>query len=332
MGKDETETSDTDNTEEHVMDLGLLIRKFDVEAWLQSEGVMVSHTGKNLSSNRAWLGMPCPFCIDGDPSEHLGINLETKAVKCWRCGKHSILSLIRTISRTRSRTETENKLTQFQNSALVFSNTKSAEIRGVPKRQPDVLIDFASQNLDSLHIDYLLSRNFDPLEIQRDYRIRGTGPDSYYPYRIIIPFFNGRRLITFTSRDVTGKQNPPYKQCPEDRSIVSPKKWLYNANFNTDTVLVVEGPLDVWRIGGNTVATCGIEYTPEQIILLSKFNRVFILFDAEEQAQNKARELATELGAVVNSVTRLELSSGDPAELTEAEGLSIRKEIFSRIW
>lgn len=153
-----------------------------------------------------------------------------------------------------------------------------------------------------------------------------------YRYRIIIPFLFGDKVLSFTGRDVTGKQDPPYKQCPEDESVVSPKKWLYNMNSNESTVLVVEGPLDVWRVGGNTVATSGIEYTPQQVLLLTKFKRVFILFDAEEQAQKKAKDLATEVSMLVSDVVRLELYFGDPGELSKDDATHLRRHIFGKIW
>ena len=309
-----------------------LLNKFDVEAWLQSEGVLVSHEGKNISSGKGWVGIKCPFCIDGDPSEHLGVNTDSKAVKCWRCGKHSIFSLIKEISRTRGFSETANLMSKFQNRVLTYYERSERSERGIPQSDRIISLDFASENLDSLYTTYLESRNYDPLEIQLLYKIMGTGFDGPYKYRILIPFMHRNKVVTFTARDVTGKQDPPYKQCSEEKSIISPKRWLYNLSSSEDTVLVVEGPLDVWRIGGNTVATSGIEYTPEQVLLLTKFRRVFILFDTEEQAQIKAKQLASEVATLVSEVVRLELDFGDPGELSKDDANHLRRHIFGKVW
>jgi len=45
----------------------------------------VQYITEGPNCKRGWVNVRCPFC--DDPSEHLGMNLETGAFNCWRCGK-----------------------------------------------------------------------------------------------------------------------------------------------------------------------------------------------------------------------------------------------------
>lgn len=85
---------------------------------------------------------------------------------------------------------------------------------------------------------------------------------------------------------------------------------------NAETVIVVEGVFDalsVHQIGyPNVVATLGCEVTENQRALLSRFRRLFILFDHDEAGDRAASKLAEEFG---KAATRLQLPKADPATI-----------------
>jgi DNA primase len=190
----------------------------------------------------------------------------------------------------------------------------------------------AKNQLDDAHRKFLIRRKFDPDFIFQEYRLLSNGPVGDYALRLIIPFYQRRRLVTFTTRDITDKAKIPYVHCPKKLSIYHPKDTLYNLDKAEDEVIVVEGVTDVWRIGNGAVATCGDKWTAKQAKLLSKFKRVFVLFDTEEEAQQNALSLANDVSAFVNEVEVLEFGSTDPADLSEADVKHLRNSIFGKIY
>jgi DNA primase len=177
------------------------------------------------------------------------------------------------------------------------------------------------------------NRYFDPIHLREKYKIKFCGPIGDYRLRIIVPVFDRGNCISFTARDATNKASTPYLNCPNDKAYYDIRDTVYNLDNSTaPDVIVVEGVTDVWRIGDNTVATFGIKYTPHQVLTLTQYRRCFILFDAEPKAQEQADMLAKDLSTVVSEVIRLELPQGDPAEMSEDDVKSLRKQVFGRIY
>ena len=176
------------------------------------------------------------------------------------------------------------------------------------------------------HRNYLASRNFDPKELEKTWKLYGTGPIGPYKFRIIAPIFYGGRMVSYQGRDITGKSKIKYKACSKSMELVNHKRILYGLDFVNDVAIIVEGIADVWRLGKGAVATFGIEFTQPQVAILSKLRKCFIMFDAEEIAQKKAKELAESIVSL-NPNVKVEIIklSGvkDPAELTEKEAREI---------
>jgi DNA primase len=194
------------------------------------------------------------------------------------------------------------------------------------------LDSLAENQLFDIHREYLASRNFDPVYIFAKYKLRCNGPLGNFRLRLIIPFYERKRLVTYTTRDVTNKARIPYIHCSKEKSILNPKDTLYNIDTVEDTALILEGVTDVWRMGDATVATMGDKWTVKQMRLLRNLKRGFVLYDAEEEAQENARRLAKNLSITVPEVHVLELGIGDPADISPDDAKSIRKEIFGRVY
>jgi DNA primase len=110
--------------------------------------------------------------------------------------------------------------------------------------------------------------------------------------------------------------------------VIHHKHILYNLDTVKSSMIIVEGIFDVWRIGDGAVASFGITYTLEQIILITliKPSRVFIMFDSEPQAQRNAEKLGSALSSLGMKTEVITPSHGDPCDLTDSEVLSLRKE------
>jgi len=265
-----------------------------------------------------------------DQSNHLGINPDTNGINCWRCpAKGTVINLVmkiegisyyRAISVLKNFTHRE-----LNNRERSFDPTRLSEDSRQVKLPSHIQTSF-----EHYHAEYLLGRGFDPDSLTKHYKLQYTNPLSDYRMRIVVPITMHRRLVSFTTRDVTGKAHIPWVHGKPDHVILSPKECLYNIDSVTDTALVVEGASDVWRLGDGTVATFGDKYTVEQVRLLQKVKRAFILFDTESNAQENASKLAYDLSGFVSDVHIYQLDQGDPGELLEDDVKAIRTEIFGR--
>jgi hypothetical protein len=159
-------------------------------------------------------------------------------------------------------------------------------------------------------------------------------------FRIVIPVFINGLMVTYHTLDVTGKQTPKYLGCPIEKSILALKSTVYNIDNVLNTVLIVEGPTDVWRMGSGSVCTWGLQFTAEQVNLLisKKLKRAFVMFDGEDiedphyeikhaVALRKADELAWALKSGIQEVNVLEMSFGDPGSLSDEMATHLRKEL-----
>jgi DNA primase len=303
---------------------------FDICEYLDSIGVQYSHSGKNVTEND--IGIECPFCPDGDPSNHLGIHLETKVFNCWRCGASGtavklIMSLEQigfksALRKIEYQTKHRKDLTRNIH-AHVRERATGFDRIGLPSECEADLLD--------MHREFLEIRRFDPDYIFHKYNLQSVGKNSQkWKFRLIIPIYVNRRLVAWTSRDVTGQANIAYRHAPIEDCLIPVKETLYNVDTVKDTAIVVEGPLDAWRIGDGAVCTFGTQYTREQLRLLSNLHRVFVLFDFD--ARDLAKNFGADLGLFVNQTEILELEHGDPADMDQADVNELRRMVFGKIF
>ncbi len=126
-------------------------------------------------------------------------------------------------------------------------------------------------------IRYLLKRGFDPAIIDRTYRV-GFTESRRAPFfareRLIIPAYSDGECVGWQARhiweiDLKGKDAPPkYFTCPGMKR----GRVLYNLDraVQYNTIVIVEGPTDVWRVGPMGVAIWGNSITRVQGSLLAQ--------------------------------------------------------------
>lgn len=303
----------------------------DIIKLYQKFGVTYQESGPGIA--KGWVGIPCPFCT-GHAGNHLGFCIDPKskfygAFSCWRCGGKNATKVISTILSVDER-EAYSVIKQFSldgpNRVYLGSNLKSGPTKG----NTICKLPAGTGPLKAIHKRYLMQRNFLPSKIAAKYSLQATGPAGGYNHRIIIPIEFKRKLVSYQGRDITGRSELKYKACREEDEIRHHKHCLYGIdNVPGDSVVVVEGVTDVWRLGDGAVATFGIKYTQEQVALLLRFKRIFILFDEEEQAQEQARLLAKALYSQERHVEIVELSGGDPGEMKQEDADGLMNELLN---
>jgi len=308
-----------------------MIEFFDVEAYLDHRRIdYVSGRAKNVGSG--WIALQCPFC--DDPSNHLGIRLEDKKVSCWRCGGHLLLELLEKLEGGISRREAWKIVHYFKDPLSVkspFPEQSTARKFSIPKN----FLTLGEHPNRSQIIDYLNSRGFHQAwlrsqERRRDFAIYGPNPFHLgdYKFRFMIPIYQGNRLVNFVGRDISSKSPIPYKPFPNQEALLPIKQTLYGIDNikDGDSIVIVEGILDCWKLGKGSVATHGIGWSKSQLLLLhqKRPKKIFILFDSEPEAQKAAERFAAHIWFAETEVNSLN-SHPDPGSLTLDQGRELMK-------
>lgn len=195
--------------------------------------------------------------------------------------------------------------------------------KSVDLPQGFVRIDY----LDSSHhaVQYLKSRNFDQKYLGQYFHVGycyRPNNEHFMTYdRIIIPMYQEGTLVNWQARYIG---EPPDKTVAKYYSAPgsTKSKILYNFDLaiRYGFVVVVEGPMDVWRFGPEAVALLGhVASVFQKRLLLSYWKKIIILLD--EDAYDKALELSSSLQSPFYSekpdVTLIKLPSGtDPADFS----------------
>lgn len=280
-------------------------------------------------SRPGWINCECPYCSDlpgSNPGYHLGWNEVEEYYFCWRCGWHPPVKTVAVLLHVQY-DEANRLLIQYGVNRSV--RTYKKEIKKIEFQLP-----LGCKDLTQAHEIYLKNRGFNVKEIEKLWGIKATGPvgklgNIDYRFRIVIPFYWNGEMVSFDSRDITGKQQNKYQACPKEREIIEHKKILYgNQEYWESTGIGVEGPTDVWRLGPCSVATSGIAYRPEQVrIIAQSFKRFAVVFDDESQAQAQARKLVAELKFRGVDAWNIKIK-GDPGSLKQHEADELVKSIL----
>jgi len=297
----------------------------DIEEYLDAKGVAYSPPGsKNVGKNS--IGISCPFCGDhaysGD--NHLGIRLDSKIFSCWICGRTgNIFKLVMKLEECTFK-QAVRTLAKYVYYDVSFAE-KDTDVVISNSNSTISLPSYAKKELFSVHRKYLLDRGFDPDYIFNKYDLYCTGMLGKWKFRLIIPVYHKKKLVTFSSRDITDKSPNKYVHFANDLSIIPIKQTVYGIERALDIAVVVEGATDVWNIGDGTVCIWNKKASAQQIKQLINFKKVFIMLDSD--AKDQVEELAYDVGAFTDTEI-IDLSEGDPGDLTKEEVRYLRKQIF----
>ena len=261
---------------------------------------------------QGWVNIPCPYC-SGNPGFHLGLNAEKAYCTCYRCGSHWLPKVVSTIL----------KISISQAKAALKPYLSGEQTYEFKEKHYAEKIIFPSDTgpMTPRQRTYLESRNFDPDKLEQEWGLLGVGAFGTYKNRILAPIYLHNQLISYQTRDITGKSPAKYMACSEEEEVYCHKYTLYGIdNCASKTVIITEGIFDVWRFGRQAVCLFGISYKPKQAYALARiFREVIVVFDSESQAIAQAKKLSGELRFLEIESKIIILMSGDPAQMTQEE-------------
>lgn len=286
-------------------------------------GIRFAEGGQHRHVRPGWIGMDCPWCGPGSEKFHLGLNLEGRygrTATCFRCGPHRIGDSL-ALASGRPLREVLGLLGNTPGKAP-SSALEGRRRAGRVKIPPGL-----KSALEGPFRGYLAGRGFDPEGVVSLWGVKALSGDAgRLAWRLWIPVRVAGEVVSWTTRAI-GKRVPKYLSAGPDEEKLGHKTLLYGADLAPGpAVIVVEGPLDAWAVGPGAVATFGLSVTREQVAAIGKHPLRVICFDAEPEAQVRARLLARELESLPGSTRVVELETGkDPAEADRAELDELRR-------
>ena len=274
----------------------------------------------------------CPYCDTKIDSFNMGFNPAGDYCTCWKCGGHRLND---TLSKLLSipKNKIDEVIEQYKGRMTLLNKLNGKRI-GLASE-----LKLPTDTFTPMERKYLTSRNFNPKLLHDKYKVVGGGITGDWKYRIIIPLIINGKIISWTGRSILEKSKlkelniPRYKNLSIEESVINPKECLFNVDHaKNKTVVLTEGAFDVMRLGDDFICSFGTSLTQSQIKELKmRYEKIFIMFDNEPEAQEKAKKYGMMLSSVGVDVEIVDAYSdfnkNDGGELNDEEVKIIRKEL-----
>jgi hypothetical protein len=263
---------------------------------------------------QGWIQIDCPFCSKKGHFR-LGYNIRGKYLNCWACGPHRLLETLVMLTGW-SIKEALHLVKDLETTK--FERIPTYGKLELPKRLGPLL---------KPHRDYLKGRGFDPDHIERLWKIKGIdGLGGRLAWRIFIPVTYQGEIVSWTTRSISDQHEKRYWAAREDQEKIPKNRILYGQDYvHGHTVIVCEGPLDVWKIGPGSVCTFGTGYTSSQVNRIGRYLNRVILYDNEPEGQKKAKDLCDRLCMLEGYTFNVTLSTKDAGNAPVGEIRDLRK-------
>lgn len=262
--------------------------------------------------------MECPRCKN--QNFHCGIKDDLSRASCYTCGGWNVVKLLRELTQA-PWSEIQELLGQRS-----FVRTEADQVPLGVYTPPTNLVGITQ--CEAVHA-YVLERGLDPDYLEHVWGVRATGPFSNYPFRLFIPIYKGKRIVSWTARAACG-QEPRYQTASAMQKSFDEKKLLFGNQFVREAAIIVEGPLSAINVGRGAVATLGVAYTQAQVNLMADIWRRIIVFDNEPKAQARARQLADQLAVFPGETFVVNLDADDPGSASRTEVRQLRDFAFGK--
>ena len=262
-----------------------------------------------------WIQLDCPFCGKDTQRYHMGWNLTLNYANCWKCGGHSAYHTLRELGLSHSKADEVSKgLTVSQECVVPDARGRYVE--------PDYV-----GPMMSCHKEYLRKRDFYWRRIAELWDVQGIGisVDRRMSYRLFIPIYLRGRKVSWTSRTISPTISQRYISASAEQEAVNHKHLVYGQDQCSHSIVVVEGPMDAWKVGPGAGALFGTSFTTAQVKLLVQHPYRYVVFDQAKTAQRRAEELCDQLSAFGGTTQNIVLDAEDPGSASRKEIRLLRK-------
>jgi len=283
---------------------------------LREHGVDFREFSDHKNVREGWIGVCCPYCGDLEGKFHLGIEVDASRATCWVCGWHPLADVLKELtgepySACQTLSETLHEPTA----------AKDRLPRGGKLRLPAGIGKF-----EEAHRRYLEGRQFDLDELSEKWGVAGIGIAARLAWRIFVPITHEGETVSWTTRSLSKRGR--YINASAEEEIVNPKSFLFGEEHCIHTIIIVEGPFDLFKVGYGAVATMGVGYSPEQFARMTKYPNRIVCFDNEPIAQRRALTLCNDLEEYPGETTNVVLKAKDPGSAFPFEISQLRKKFL----
>lgn len=274
--------------------------------------IQMAHPGQQ-HYRAGWVNVSCPFCT-GHFGYHLGYKINTGQVNCFRCSNANWLPKV---------------IAGLANCTIPVAFEIISDYGGLPREIPqqkrrwredvDCELPYGLIPVNDVGKAYLAGRGFDADRIIELYGLKQTGPVGALRHRLFIPIYYRNHIVSYTCRGIIG-QKIRYLTCAAKNETVPSKEILYGLDMcrGSKRIVVVEGCVDVWKLGAGSVATFGTKFTKKQMQLLQKFKQIILVSDNDMAGQNAWEKLQHNLGHQKTKVITLK-EANDAGELKQQD-------------
>jgi len=287
---------------DHTKTIISVLEHHEIQYWTQ---------GKNVSEDS--INIQCPFC--DDHSNHCGIFKDTLGYHCWRCNKTGTFDFLVAYLTHRPVEECTEEIASF---GISFGQDAVDQILDLLNPLPDVFqekdpevitlppyFEPITASTDFPLLDYYMAQRKVAREVLIEHRC-GICTVGECMNRLVIPVYYQDELVSYQAADMTGRSDVKYRTAKNEIN-----QFLYRwdmVDLSLGYLVLVEGVLDAWRLGGNTVATFGTSLTTRQrtLIVQSKVPCIVLCWDGD--AWLHAKEEMEELQPYVDRIGQVSVS------------------------
>lgn len=265
-------------------------------------------------AREGWIQLDCGMCSRGQQKWRLGYNVQYGYLSCWSCGYlplHGTLADILDISLPKTR--------------KLLDALEREYVKETREKRGRLVLPHGLRDYTDAHRHYLDKRGYDPDELARLWGVRAIANESELAWRLFLPIHYRGEVISWTTRSLmTGGAR--YINAKPEQEILSPKKILFGEDFvRSDSIIIVEGPFDVYKIGPGAVAVMGLSYTREQVLKIAQYKKRIVCFDNDKAAQARAKKLCRQIEVFPGETYRVQLDAKDAGESTRKEIRELRR-------
>ena len=261
-----------------------------------------------------WVQMECPFCGRGSGKLHLGYSLLNRYFNCYKCGFHPSVSTLAELTGW-----------EMRDAYKAFQGVEKPHVASAKKIAGGKLVlPYGLGPLRSPHRKYLRARQFDLNYLADVWQVQGISHAPVLAWRVFIPIVHSGEVVSWTTRSVRDT-GPRYMAAKPEQEKIHARELLYGEDYCVNSIVVHEGPTDVWATGPGAVALMGMSWTKAQLLRMAKYSLRVVCFDSTPDAQRRARKLCDQLEVFPGTTTRVELESGkDSASSSQREVQTLR--------
>jgi hypothetical protein len=285
-----------------------------IQEALNELGVELIEAGQHHHARPGWINIDCPWCGKGSHRFHLGYNLHLKYFNCWKCGGKRITDVFTNLGLP------YEKAKEISSAIVTLPGSFKRERSRLSLKEPPGIGPMQAQ-----HRRYLESRDLDPDRIARVWEVGGIGITHRFKWRLYIPVVYRARRVSWTTRSLAATAQMRYKSANASEEVIGIKEVVYGLDFCHHSVVIVEGPVDAWKVGPGAGALFGTAYTTAQINKLITIPNRYVCFDSSDAAQREAKKLCEQLACFPGRTENILLDAKDPGEASEKELKLLRK-------